>query len=72
MESNCAYFPFIRTDRPFMDISGKDGKSWDCTLAHFPYYELRKQCFDYIDGKIWIMKKFRQDFVCMATEALLS
>jgi len=27
----------------------KMAKSWDCTLAHLPYYELRKQCFDYID-----------------------
>jgi hypothetical protein len=27
----------------------KMAKSWDCTLAHVPYYELRKQCFDYID-----------------------
>lgn len=24
-------------------------KPWDCTLAHLPYYELRKQCFDYIE-----------------------
>ena len=22
---------------------------WDCTLAHLPYYELRKECFDFID-----------------------
>jgi hypothetical protein len=24
-------------------------KSWDSTLAHLPYYDLRKQCFNYID-----------------------
>jgi 4-amino-4-deoxy-L-arabinose transferase-like glycosyltransferase len=24
-------------------------KSWDCTLAHLPYYELRADCFHYID-----------------------
>ncbi|MDD4971534.1 MAG: hypothetical protein PHT07_19065 [Paludibacter sp.] len=24
-------------------------KSWDCTLAHLPYYELREECFNYID-----------------------
>lgn len=24
-------------------------KSWDCTLAHLPYYELRTDCFQYID-----------------------
>ena len=24
-------------------------KSWDSTLAHLPYYELRKDCFNYID-----------------------
>jgi len=24
-------------------------KSWDCTLAHLPYYELREECFTYID-----------------------
>jgi hypothetical protein len=29
----------------------KISKSWDCTLAHLPYYNLRKQCFDYIDQK---------------------
>lgn len=29
----------------------KIAKSWDCTLAHLPYYELRKECFNYIDYK---------------------
>lgn len=24
-------------------------KSWDCTLAHLPYYALRADCFQYID-----------------------
>ena len=24
-------------------------KSWDCTMAHLPYYEVRKECFNYID-----------------------
>jgi len=24
-------------------------KSWDCTLAHLPYYDLREECFNYID-----------------------
>lgn len=24
-------------------------KSWDCTLAHLPYYDLREKCFNYID-----------------------
>jgi len=28
----------------------KIAKPWDCTLAHLPYYELRKECFDYIDN----------------------
>jgi hypothetical protein len=27
----------------------KIAKSWDCTLAHLPYYELREKCFNYID-----------------------
>ena len=27
----------------------KIAKSWDCTLAHLPYYQLRKECFNYID-----------------------
>jgi len=27
----------------------KIAKSWDCTLAHLPYYDLRKDCFNYID-----------------------
>lgn len=25
-------------------------KSWDCTLAHLPYYKLRNECFEYIDS----------------------
>lgn len=29
----------------------KIAKSWDCTLAHLPYYELRKECFNYIDDQ---------------------
>jgi len=28
---------------------GKTAKSWDCTLAHLPYYGLREECFNYID-----------------------
>lgn len=27
----------------------KISKSWDSTLAHLPYYQLRKDCFDYIE-----------------------
>ncbi|MDP4237926.1 MAG: hypothetical protein Q8904_00455 [Bacteroidota bacterium] len=27
----------------------KIAKSWDCTLSHLPYYELRERCFNYID-----------------------
>lgn len=27
----------------------KIAQPWDATLAHLPYYELRKQCFDFID-----------------------
>ena len=27
----------------------KIAKSWDCTLAHLPYYELRSDCFKYIE-----------------------
>lgn len=27
----------------------KIAKAWDCTLAHLPYYELREDCFKYID-----------------------
>jgi len=26
----------------------KIAKSWDCTLAHLPFYELRKECINYI------------------------
>ena len=29
----------------------KTAKSWDCTLAHLPYYELRNECFEYIDAE---------------------
>lgn len=28
----------------------KIAHSWDATLAHIPYYELRKDCFNYIEG----------------------
>jgi len=28
-------------------------KSWDCTLAHLPYYALRAECFRYIDAQQW-------------------
>jgi len=41
-----------------MELSGhlwiypdRIAKSWDCTLAHLPFYELRKECFKYIDSK---------------------
>jgi len=27
----------------------KIAQPWDSTLAHLPYYELRRECFDYID-----------------------
>lgn len=27
----------------------KIAQSWDATLAHIPFYQLRKDCFDYID-----------------------
>jgi len=27
----------------------KIAKSWDCTLAHLPYYKVRDECFNYID-----------------------
>ena len=27
----------------------KIAKSWDCTLAHLPYYGLREECFSFID-----------------------
>jgi len=29
----------------------KIAKSWDCTLAHLPYYGLRKDCFHYIESE---------------------
>jgi len=47
----------------------KMAKSWDCTLAHLPYYELRKQCFDYIDRQNMDYERISAGF-CMATEAL--
>jgi hypothetical protein len=40
----------------------KMAKSWDCTLAHFPYYELRKQCFDYIDRQNMDYEKISAGF----------
>ncbi len=27
----------------------KTAQEWDGKLTHFPYYELRKECFEYID-----------------------
>lgn len=29
----------------------KVAKSWESTLAHMPYYELREECFNYIDSQ---------------------
>jgi len=29
----------------------KVAKSWESTLAHLPYYELREECFNYIDSQ---------------------
>lgn len=28
----------------------KIAKSWDCTLAHLPFYALQKECFEYLDS----------------------
>jgi hypothetical protein len=33
----------------FCIYPGKTAKSWDSTLAHLPYYQLREECFNYID-----------------------
>jgi hypothetical protein len=37
-------------------------KSWDCTLAHWPYYELRTKCFEYIDGQKFDYKEVSGGF----------
>jgi len=37
-------------------------KSWDCTLAHWPYYELRTKCFEYIDGQKFDYKEVSAGF----------
>lgn len=41
----------------FLEVTGSlwvypppASNSWDCTLAHLPYYELRKECFEYMDN----------------------
>jgi hypothetical protein len=40
----------------------KIAKSWDCTLAHLPYYELRNKCFQYIDQQKFDYKKVSGGF----------
>ena len=40
----------------------KIAKSWDCTLAHLPYYELRTECFQYIDKRKWDYKDISGGF----------
>jgi len=37
-------------------------KSWDCTLAHLPYYGLRTECFQYIDKQKWNYKDISGGF----------
>jgi len=37
-------------------------KSWDCTLAHLPYYGLRAECFQYIDKQGWNYKDISGGF----------
>jgi len=31
-------------------FSEKRAKAWDTTLAHFPFYELREKCFEYMEA----------------------
>ena len=40
----------------------KIAKSWDCTLAHLPYYGLRAECFQYIDKQGWNYKDISGGF----------
>ena len=40
----------------------KIAKSWDCTLAHLPYYGLRAECFQYIDKQGWNYKDISGSF----------
>ena len=42
-------FLFFEITGNFWIYPGKIAKSWDSTLAHLSYYEVREQCFDYID-----------------------
>lgn len=42
---------FFELTGNFWIYPDKIAKSWDCTLAHLPFYELRDQCFDYIDAQ---------------------
>jgi hypothetical protein len=36
--------------------------SWDCTLAHLPFYKLRKECFEYIDSSKISYNKIAADY----------
>ena len=40
---------FLQLTGHFWIYPEKTSIGWDCTLAHLPYYELRKECFNYID-----------------------
>jgi hypothetical protein len=40
----------------------KIAQPWDTTLAHIPYYELRKECFEYIDDNNFNYNEFAAGF----------
>jgi len=42
---------FFQLTGHFWIYPEKTAKSWEGTLAHLPYYELREECFNYIDSQ---------------------
>ena len=47
----CAVLLFFALTGHLWIYPEKMAKPWDATLAHLPYYELREECFDYIDAE---------------------
>lgn len=52
------YFALIAVAVIFLAVTGifwiysePISKSWDCALGHISYYELRRECLEYIDAE---------------------
>jgi hypothetical protein len=46
----------------------KISKAWDATLGHLPYYELRKECLDYLEDNEYDISKVSGGFCFNSNE----